>query len=312
MRKQETVIFVLVVLALFAAMGCENAPTPTPTPTPVNVYEPLCDGCDISTPSASTATPTATLRPPRPQRPTATPTPTRTPVPSVCETQPQYCPTATPTPTPTPSPEEWAPRYQVFADDIDLIEEHRPHFWNWTNCTERIEVYEKWKQQAEDQRAKGFNFPDPHRPIWTPCTNELEQRIQLLPHEPEPEQAKYWPGICRALDEQVYIPALYRRTVESDDLTRLFQKGDLAPIFNWHVGELRRYLTTECAEYVPYVPYPPAPDMDCSDYDYREDAEEAAWTYWYAEDINDVVDHQFSSTWGTTTEIVCGYLPSRR
>lgn len=260
--------------------------------------------CQSITP-VPTATPTSTPTP----RPTSTPKPTPTPSPTATPTAAPK-PTATPNPSPTPTPVQ--KRYEVFFDDIDLVLVDRPHLWNWSNCQELIERWEHGIQRARDLRARGnSSVKDPHRPLSTPCTNELEQRVQLLPTAPESEQVKHWPDICRRLDEQVYIPTLYRRTVESNDLSLLFER-EVAVIFNWHVGDLRMYLTTECSEHVSYEPYPEPPDLDCANFDYREDAEEAAWTYWYADDINDIVDHQFSPTWGTTTEIICGYLPSRR
>ena len=133
---------------------------------------------------------------------------------------------------------------------------------------------------------------------------ELERRYQLLKHQPESEQRKHWPGLCRDIDEQVYIPALHEATQSGVSFN--------SPIFlSGHWGNLRMLLTTECAEHVPYEPYPEPPDLDCANYDYREDAEEDAYTYWYADDINDLLDYEYSPTWGTTTELVCGYLPSR-
>ena len=117
--------------------------------------------------------------------------------------------------------------------------------------------------------------------------------------------------MSEALNEQVYIPTLYEAAVERDDFSFLYHREEHARIFNWHAGDLRMFLTTDCSEYVLYEPYPEPPKKDCSDFDYREDAEEHAYIYWYAEHISDLVDHEYSSTWGTTTEIVCGYLPSR-
>ena len=133
---------------------------------------------------------------------------------------------------------------------------------------------------------------------------ELERRYQLLKHQPESEQRKHWPGICRDINELVYIPALYEAVESGPSFWH--------PIFlSGHAGELRMLLTTECAEHVPYEPYPEPPDLDCANYDYREDAEEDAYTYWYADDIDNLLDYEYSPTWGTTTELVCGYLPSR-
>ena len=135
---------------------------------------------------------------------------------------------------------------------------------------------------------------------------DLETRYQLLKHQPESEQRKHWPGLCHDLDELVYIPTLYRAS-QNDDPSFLWNDVFLSE----HTGELRMLLTTECAEHVPYEPYTEPPDLDCANYDYREDAEEDAYTYWYADDINDLLDYEYSPTWGTTTELVCGYLPSR-
>ncbi len=264
-----------------SVLGACAQPAPTATPTPVVEYEPLCEGCDISTPTpAATDTPT-----PRPTpRPTATLTPT---------------PTATPTPTPEPVPE----RSQVFFDDIELVKDSG--LWNWSNCQRLLESYEQAKQQSRERGG-----PEPFRPVWRPCLQELQQRFQLLQHLPESEQQKHTPGLCRDLDEQVYIPALYEAG-EHGDLSVLLRGGDYAVFLGRHGGEMRMFLTTECAEHVPYEPYPEPPDLDCANYDYREDAEEDAYTYWYADDINDVLDYEVSAEWGTTTEIICGHLPSR-
>lgn len=183
----------------------------------------------------------------------------------------------------------------MFYDDIELVRD--TEMWNWTNCPE----------------IKKLVAENPNRlpPIWQPCATELNQRMQFIKHEPESEQEKHWPGICRGLDEQVYVPMLHEAVAGFGDPSILYNRA-YARIPNWHAGELRLYLTTECAEHVAYAPYPEPPDLDCANYEYREDAEEDAWTYWYADDLSDVVDHEYSLEWGTTTEIVCGYLPSRR
>ena len=251
------------------------------------------------------AKPTATATPkltPTNLLPTATPTRFPTPVPTPTPTAgPTPTPKATPTPTATPIPVPQ--RYQVFFDDIELVKDS--DLWNWTNCQPRIDVYEQRKQRALEVGGR-----EPHRPIGRPCLHELEQRIQLLRHEPEPEQEKHWAGICRSLDEQVYIPTLYSVAVESGP-SFLYHREEHALIFNWHAGDLRMFLITDCSEHVPYEPYPEPPQKDCSDFDYREDAGEYVYTYWYAEHIGDLIDREYSSTWGTTREIVCGYLPSR-
>lgn len=261
--------------------ACGPDPTPTPTPRP-----PKPD-----------PTATSTLPPTSTPSPTATPTPTPTP-------RPIPAPTSTATPRPTPTPTPVPPRYQVFYDDIELVK--GTDLWNWSNCSRLLESYER-----EKERMKEIGGPEPFRPVWRPCLHELEQRFQLLKHQPESEQEKHLPGICRDIDEQVYIPALYEAAVEVDDLSVLLRREEYARFLGRHAGELRMFLTTECAEHISYESYPEAPDLDCANYDYREDAEEDALTYWYADDIEDVLDYEYSQEWGTTTELVCGYLPSR-
>ena len=284
MRKRETFLLVLVVLAQFATMGCENDPTPTPTLTPVYEYQPLCPGCDIATPESTSSTPmqtpTATpnaeeltkqiqdLRNRTPElcskveeerqlyrsmvddylafgdritqdgviteaegvqmradsartehqlqaistaeqrcddakqrvqvledalrqidvNPTATATPRLTPtVPRLTAT-----PTRTPTPVPTATPTPVQKRYQVFFDDIELVKDS--DLWNWTNCQRVIEAHERDKQ-----RMKELGGPEPFRPIWRPCLIELEQRIQLLRHEPSLSRRSTGQGYAAAL-----------------------------------------------------------------------------------------------------------------
>ena len=266
-----------------------SAPTATPGPAPT----PTLTTAELTRQRRVTATASA-----------PTPTPTRTPVPSICETQPQYCPTPTPEATPTPTPGQWLQRYQVFADDIAFVRgsevwEYQQRPYTPVDVCRRILSSDPRYQDCATRR------------IFTELGNaaELERRYQLLKHQPESEQAKHWPGICRDIDDQVYIPILYSAVVESGPSFLLDQRH--SRFLGWHAGHLRLYLTESCAEHVPYEPYPEPPDLDCANYDYREDAEEDAYTYWYADDIKHLLDYEYSSTWGTTTELICGYLPSR-
>ena len=200
-------------------------------------------------------------------------------------------------------------RYQVFFDDLELVKAARPHLWNEHNCPATTR---EWERQRELAKIGGPADPILSVLFDDTCFIELEQRIQFIKSEPESEKEKHWPGICRGVDEQVYIPALYRRGGERGDPSYLYQRGVHAVFFNWHVGELRLWLTTECAEHVPYEPYPDPPVKDCSDFDFREDAEEYAYTYWYAKHLGSIVDHVVHTAYrDAITEIVCGYLPSR-
>ena len=308
------------------ALGACAQPTPTlpPTATPTSptptLRSPEWCGAQVELPECQNITPTPPTASPTPAAvPTATPRrPAPTPTLTTEELTRQRRATAaaqpTPTATPTPTPQ---PRYQVFYDDIELA--RGTEAWEAAKppeprtCPEgHVPSYDS-DEFCRDSSLTGpiirHNSKSNIDHYWQRELDaaEVERRYQLLEHQPESEQEKYWPGICRDINERVYIPALYRVS-QNDDPS--FLNSSWHPIFlGGHTGELRMLLTTECAEHVPYEPYPEPPDLDCANYASQEEAEEARWTFWYAEDVGDLIDYVVAPTY--TLEVVCGYLPSR-
>ena len=283
-HQRETFILVLVVLAL-ATMGCDANPAPTPTATPVHEYEPLCPGCDISTPSPMpTAAPT----------PTATPRPTSTP-------RPTPRPTATPTPTPTPVPK----RYQVFFDDIALAKVAEVWEAEIDLSQEDIDFCRRASGSSSSSYASCISI----QKTWQSdvLASELDSRIRGYQHASEEEKEKHRPVICRDLDEQVYIPGL--RRIESNPEQAYIHQWGQTEGYAWgkHYAHLRLYLTKICAKHVPYEPYAEPPNLDCANYEHQEDAEEDGWTYWYSEKGDALITGRDS----LQRPVFCSYLPSR-
>ena len=267
----------IIILALLVALAALGCVEAERLPTPT----PTPDVAISSQPTTGMVnepdtTPTPTATPTVPL-PTATPTP-----------RPTATPVATATPPPTPTPVQL--RYQVFFDDIALAQESQA--WRWE-----------------------YDFF-----VMSGKAAEWEERYQILnaANVPDSEREKHWPDMCRDLDEQVYIQILHSIAISQDGPTWHVYSHDHAPVFDWHVGELRWFLIQECGEHVPYEPYPEVPEgtFDCANYDYREDAEEARWTYWYSDELQWDSDSpfltlQYQPGFGTYREIICGYLPSR-
>lgn len=337
MCMRDTVLLSAVVLFAVVALGCARTPEePTHTPgfQPIPDPDALVNEPDpIPTPTpTATVTPTPTVRPPMA---TPRPTPTATGI---------STPTPTPTATPTPVPQ----RYQVFFDDIELV--RGSEAWEmlehpmlktcpvsgylpqtYVRCKTpdgRVDdkltdalIAENARLNADYRERRG-NADMP--------TSDVFTRLEVIgaANVPESEVMRVKPGICHDL-RMVYIGRL--ALIDSHDPSRfnafdlqheVYGKTDSNP-WSGHLGHLRQYIIRNCAEYVEFEPYQAAPEgtFDCANYEYQEDAEEARWTYWYAEELQELqrtvttndslfyVLELFHE--GSGRELICAYLPSR-
>ena len=166
---------------------------------------------------------------------------------------------------------------------------------------------------------------------WLDLQSEVYTRIKVLEASNvlASEVERVWPGICRDL-RKLYVRSL--RSIFSmpeedrwrwQNLVYGMWPEQIDNPWGGHIGMERWYIVRNCGEYVEFAPYPEPPEgtFDCANYDYREDAEEARWTYWYAKGMRQLqktVASDGSAFYvlelfheGGGRELICAYLPSR-